>query len=342
MPPKSGLLTDLLLGLKASYARVGQAHLIGLSMIISLTAFALSLWYLLSKFSWQHAWMLLFQADWHWMILATIPTILLFFLVRTVRWFILLRKAGVSIDFVELYFCNAMLVGLGVVTPLNAIELVKVEILKKRNMFDRSQGYSSFALERLMDLLVVVIIAAGAVAVGLPHFFHQAPSLFILLGFAAILGLILLMLMNHRSRLLAAPLSWLRQNLIPYLREPKTLLAVGFFTTLSWLLVAAFWQISLQSVAIPVGFFQVTGIMFILTLLFMVVWVPGNVGTAELGIITFLQYYGIPVVDAQAGALMLRVCSLIVILMAILHLPLWALYAAIKKKIKPVRTLLDS
>jgi uncharacterized membrane protein YbhN (UPF0104 family) len=52
--------------------------------------------------------------------------------------------------------------------------------------------------------------------------------------------------------------------------------------------------------------------------------IPAGVGVADVVAIQSLMALGVPQVDAQAGALILRVYAFVVIAFGLSHLPVWA------------------
>ncbi|NLN75949.1 MAG: flippase-like domain-containing protein, partial [Armatimonadetes bacterium] len=124
----------------------------------------------------------------HWVVIASIlkktnlfllifgcgVSILIFWVLRALRWYILLRKMGVQISIVSLYMCTAITVGLATMTPLRSGEILRTEFLKRYGLLERAPGYGSFIIERIIDMVMVAFLATISVFRGICISFSAA------------------------------------------------------------------------------------------------------------------------------------------------------------------------
>jgi uncharacterized membrane protein YbhN (UPF0104 family) len=242
-------------------------------------------------------------------------TILALWLLRTARWFVLLRAANAPVSFLELYMSTAISLGLAIVTPLQSGEASKIEWLKRRGKLDRKTGYSAYALERLLDLAVVCMFAL----VGLGG--RASPTalvtwLLALLGLALAAVFVIMRLTRLRSRVadFVASLRLL-------MADNAALTKVFALTVAAWLVVAVGWHVCLASLSMVLSIGDTITLVGLITLANVLSFVPGAWGISEIGIAEFLRAIGHEPVAAQAGALILRGYGILTLAIALLHLP---------------------
>ncbi len=279
-----------------------------------------SIWYLATQYEWQASIASLREVDFV-RLAVLIPFLHVAFLaVRTWRWLIIARVSNAEIRFKDLYWISAVLLSLSIITPGQLGEALKIELLKRRGMLDRLPGLGNFALERLLDLLVI----AGMGVVGLAlddrfanrfPWFHDAAILLSAGGF-----LVLLLLWVFGRRRLST--GWLRS-----MREASGAPAVwgkmALLTVAGWGLVAIAWQVTLAVADIRLSVPETLWLISLVTIGTIVSFIPGGVGVADLLTIEALIGVGIEQVVAQSGALMLRAYAFIVVLVGIGHAMCW-------------------
>jgi uncharacterized membrane protein YbhN (UPF0104 family) len=192
--------------------------------------------------------------------------------------------------------------------------------LKKYGLLQRSPGYGTFLVERTLDL--VTLLAMGCVSllttvnVFSNRIYIYGVLVFLFLGCAG--GLLVLMRMPVRGRL---------QQLSLHMRECvadfPTLLMVTAITCVSWAAVAVCWQVFLYSAGIQLEFPKAMAVMSIVALISIVSLIPGGLGVSEVGIARLLIHFGFSAATAQAGAVVLRACSLVAIVLGAIHLGVW-------------------
>lgn len=274
--------------------------------------------YIARSFQWREALVLLSNADLGWFFVGSGSATIAYWVVRAFRWQFLLRGMQVEVGFLDLYLCSSVALSLSIFTPLQSGEVLKIELLKKYGHVGRLPGYSSFMLERVADLYAV--IAMGVVALAFRSGFLSRVTLVFLVALSLALPVVGYLLL-HRLRLDGRAGEFVRQ-LHGGVKSLATLFVLLFSTLLGWLIVALAWQACLLSLNIVLSFNDVLGLLSILTLVTIASFIPGGIGIGEAGITEVLIRFGISEPLAQAGALILRAFSLLVILLGAFHLVL--------------------
>jgi len=110
-----------------------------------------------------------------------------------------------------------------------------------------------------------------------------------------------------------------------YTEQPGSLASAIVLTVCSWLVVAWAWQWCLKCVTVDLGIVESIELMAIMTLVNVLSLIPGAVGISEAGIAMSLQNLGYDAVNSQAGALILRLYSLVMLVLGSTHLFAWRL-----------------
>jgi uncharacterized membrane protein YbhN (UPF0104 family) len=292
-----------------------------LTWIIGGSIFVWSVRYLATAFDWAAILVILRQADPRWLSLAGL-TILVHFLIRTLRWYLMLRKVNPDVPFLDLYFVTAVSLALSLMTPGQSGELIKVELLRNRGLIGRLPGYGSFLVERLADLVVVTslgVVGLLSGAQGLNGWSHLLHALV-----ATVVVVVLAILAFWRLHPVGRLGAWI-DRLRSSAGDGTTLINVFALTLLSWANVAVAWLLCLRSVGVSVSLEQALTLVAIITLGGLLSLVPGALGVAEVLTAVVLHQIGIAAPPAQTGALVLRCYGLMLILVGALHLLIWRL-----------------
>ena len=91
------------------------------------------------------------------------------------------------------------------------------------------------------------------------------------------------------------------------------------------------WQACFFSISITLGLTDMLGLLSIVTLASAVSFIPGGIGIAEAGITELLMSYGISAPLSQAGALVLRALSFLILAIGALH---WLLLLKLKRNVR--------
>ena len=271
--------------------------------------------YIARSFQWREVFALLSGADLVWFLAGGGAAIVAFWIARALRWHLLLHAMQAEVRFVDLYLCSAVALSLSAFTPFQSGELLKVELLKKYSHVGRLPGYSAFLLERVADLYAVIAMGIVALAFRLG---------FLSNGLAVLLAMLLLALpvaaylVLHRLRLKGR-----RGQVVAQIQSgvssPAALCIALVLTFLGWAMIALAWQACILSLSIVLGFTDMLGLLSIVTLASILSFIPGGIGIAEAGVTEILIRDGISEPLAQAGALILRAWSFLIIAMGALH-----------------------
>lgn len=279
--------------------------------------------YVLLTFRWAELARVLAKTDALLFLGGGTATILVYWLLRTARWSVLLGAANDGISVKELYLSTAISLGLAIVTPLQSGEAAKVEWLKRRGKLDRKTGYSAFALERLLDLAVLCTFGLAGLG-GRAWSTSLVPWLLagLAAGAACLVGIARF---AHRDNRLGEFVASFRL----LAGDTALLLKVFGLTVASWLVVALGWHICLASLSIVLHAGDSITLVSLVTLANVLSFVPGAWGISEIGIAAFLRAIGYDPVAAQAGAIILRGYGLLTLAIAVLHLPFAKAFATL-------------
>lgn len=270
-------------------------------------------WRVAIGFDWAAIWAVLRRANWAAFAVTTVATIVLYWLLRAARWAVLLRGDAVKIPFAELYLYTAVAVGFSTVTPFQAGEALKVELLRKHGA-TRASGYGNFVIERALDLFVVLLLALAGVQNQVDASIASAIRLIFAAGVVAA-GVITaaIFLLPHKS--LRRVREWARARLRLQILLPALLLTVA-----SWLTVVAGWAFAVRAVGVNLEFGQALVLTALTTLLAVISFVPGAIGVSEISAANILINFGFAPEIAGAGAVVLRAYALAIVLLAAVHL----------------------
>ncbi len=291
---------------------------------VSAILFVGSIIYILSRFEWRAVYESLQRARILYFLFGTGLALVLYWLARTLRWMILLGNAGVRVAFSDLYCATALSLSLATFTPFQSGEVMKVELLKKRGQLSRISGYGTFAVERFLDLAVVLILAVislGRLSGLIDNGMRLAVAIpFLLLG---ILGGLWLLWHWHRAGHIKEFVDTMRGSI----QSPGVFAVATLLTLIGWVVTAAAWTVGLRSLGIALVFSDVLAVMSIMTLVNILSLIPGGAGISEAGIAEMLLRLGIDTPSAQAGALIVRCYGLWGALLGAAH---WVIWIAIR------------
>jgi uncharacterized membrane protein YbhN (UPF0104 family) len=286
------------------------------ALIVASLVFAASLSYLVGRFQWRQAYHSLLEADFVRLIVLISIGHFAYILVRAWRWRCAVQYANPHVSFFDFYWISAVVVSLSILTPGQIGEVLKIELMKRRGLLGRLPGLGAFALERILDLLVIT--GMGAVSLLFGTFAARYPGLKTGAAFLIVFGLIgLYVLLRFDPGGRTSP--WLAR-MRSSSGSPTTWAMMAALTVCSWSLVGVCWQVALSAVHIRLSFPQILSLLSLVTIGTLVSFVPGGLGVSEVLTSTALINMGIATVTGQAGALILRAYGLIVVLFGLLHL----------------------
>jgi uncharacterized membrane protein YbhN (UPF0104 family) len=290
--------------------------------VVASLVFVASVGYLVKHFELREAFTSLLEANFPKLIVLLSTSHFAFILVRACRWRSAVRHANSHVTFFDFYWITAVVVSLSILTPGQLGEGLKIELMKRRGLVGRLPGLGAFALERVLDLLVVVGMGAtGLVFSGLAKSYRglvMGAAILIILG---LISLYILLLFNPGGRTSL----WLARMRTGS-GSPATWAVMSILTVCSWTLVGVSWQIALFAVGIQLSLPQVLSLLSLVTMGTLLSFIPGGLGVSEVIASAVLTNMGVASVTAQAGALILRAYALIIVLFGLTHLILWVLY----------------
>jgi uncharacterized membrane protein YbhN (UPF0104 family) len=288
--------------------------------VFAATIFAVCAWYLYSHFSWAAGISIFRSADLRWLIGGVGLFFFGYLLVRSLRWQIMIRDKGSKSRFLATYFITTIALGLGMISPAQSGEALKVELTKRYGDLSRWPGAGAFVAERIIDLVVLGAIAlAGLVAYG--PIVRTQGWIFIFAIIAVVATLVLVFFAFTRD-------TFGRAGIVSKFREaspaPFTLVKVGALSIVSWALVASCWKAALMSVGINLSVAQSVWLVAVVAITQFASLIPGGIGAADVVTAELLQIWGYDQEKALAGAIALRAMGLFMICITLLHWAAWA------------------
>ncbi len=249
----------------------------------------------------------------------------LFWVFRALRLQILLHMVTAKqIPLLDLYLATACSSSIAALTPMQAGEATKIELLRRLNALPRIEGYGAFAVERLVDFITLVALTSFAVAVsGLDRFkIVSLPVLIAVAGAVVAIALLATWWLYARS-----PWRHRYSNRFAIQESLQRVPLVLALSCLAWLVTALSWTLCWQAIGVDVALLEATSAMGLVTLVSVLSMVPGAIGVSELGISIALATLGHAGSAAQTGAIAIRLYGLLLIALSVMHFPLFALYA---------------
>jgi len=285
-----------------------------LTLWVGGTLLIIAVGYVLRTFHWSELVDVLGEMDVLLFLGAGGATIIVYWLLRTTRWLLLISVASVRVSFKELYLSTAISLGFAIVTPLQSGEAGKVEWLIRSGKLDRSAGYSAYALERLLDLVVVCTLALIGLG-GRAWSTSVVPLLLAGVGVIAVGLIVVTRTVRFQNRFADFIAGFGRLA-----TDSVMLVKAVSLTIASWLVVAVGWHVCLASLSIELNAGDSITLVSLITIANILSFVPGAWGISEIGIAQFLGAVGHEPLAAQAGALILRGYGLLTLVIATLHL----------------------
>ena len=301
-----------------------------LTVPVAVLVFTASVYYLSMHFRWREAFAVLLKADFVKLAVMITLSHFAYIVVRACRWRVAVRDVIPGVSWLDCYWITAIAVSLSVVTPLQLGEALKIELMKRRGL-GRLPGVGAFALERLLDLIVVSLMAATGIFLGrFSKIYRGVQAGAVVLIIFAFAVLYLLLHFDPGGRISV----WL-VNLRRASTSPKNWAAMGFLTVLSWTLVGIGWNFALRGVRIHLAIPGILTLVSMVTVGLLLSFVPGGLGVSEVVTMTILTNMGIATATAQAGALVLRAYTVVIFLFGLAHLAVWLLCGSHSRKPHP-------
>jgi len=294
------------------------------AMLVATFLLSISLWHLMIQLEWQEAMANVRNSNFGLLITALLLIHFGYICVRTWRWREVLDwHAKPNASLVKLYWISAIVNSLAIITPGQAGEILKVELLKRESLLERLPGLGGVLVERLLDYLAVTgLVCIGLVLdFGLVERFRGIAMLAVLIIMPALLIFYCLV----RSTPIAPNWHWL-EVMRTGTGSPKRWLKIAAATILTWGLIGLSWQVCLLAIGLHLPYHRVLWLVGLITIGSLLSFIPGGIGVADYLAVTSLINLGIPVASAQAGALIIRAYTLTVLAFGLIHLLFWFLY----------------
>jgi uncharacterized membrane protein YbhN (UPF0104 family) len=280
------------------------------STLVAGVVLMLCLRYLFIHFQWQEAFTVLAGARVFQLVGWGAVTVLLYWLLRTLRWYCLLCCHEIHVPFPDLFLITSLSLAFSIVTPFQSGEMMKVEWMKRRGFAGRACGYGIFAVERGMDLAVV--IGAAIVSGFADHFGIGSDASMIWL-----LPVIFFVLAGGKWFLKGKRFEGKTGTFLEAVRTafktPWQGMTVLILTVGAWMMTAVGWHVCLISIGMEIGYIRSLILTLWVTLINILSMVPGAVGVSEVSIAELLIFWGYPAPLSQAGALSLRLYSMLIL-----------------------------
>lgn len=289
-------------------------------LLIGMVIFIICLKYIYKTFQWSEIAHILRNAKLLWLFVAGSCAILLFWFFRSLRWFVLLKVLGVQVGFLKLYFCTAMSLTVSILTPLQSGEILKIELLRRQGMMDRSLGYGSLLLERGLDVFAISIIAVVGIISHMYFDLDQVSFWVVLVGFMTLISLVISLLLKITTWFIT--IEWLKRSSL-HAYDSRSIFIVMVLTFCSWIMVAVSWQFCLFSISIHLELGKTLFMVAALSIINVLSFIPGGLGIFEAGVTEFLLRFDQGAALSQTGAIILRLQMFLVVFLGAVHYALW-------------------
>lgn len=289
-----------------------------LALALGVPLFLASGYYIYHQFQWAEILRILRGAELVPLFVGCSATIVIFWFFRSFRWMLLLKMQGYrAIPFSWLYYSTSSSLALSVVTPFQSGELIKVELFRRRYpALSRSDGYFSFAIERLLDVLVVILITGVGLTLG--SFDTESLLSVSVAGVVCFLFFVLLfsitLRLKHRHPIVGAI-----ANQVDLLASDRWLLMAAVLMTIcAWLSIAAGWWFAFISIDIYLPIIDVIALTGGMTLINVASFIPGGIGISEAGVSLWLEQLDTPTNQATAAAVLTRLYGFLAAVLGLL------------------------
>ena len=264
------------------------------------------------------------RAD-HVKILLYLPLLMLaVWVLRALRWGVVLRSAGVSIDPLRIYLSTATSLGLAAVTPAQSGEMLKIKHAADASKLGLYGGIGGFAAERFYDASVLLMLTILAALVTMKSAAQNFTLVALAVTGVALAGALVLNTIPA-GRLPA----WLVEVLNGFkasTSRPAVAIGLAALTAACWLLTAVSWQVAMSAVGVDVTLAAAMAIVGIVMFAILASMVPAGIGVSELTISGLLVLLGFAPEQALSAALILRVLGLWAVVLGLIH---WCLFESV-------------
>jgi uncharacterized membrane protein YbhN (UPF0104 family) len=289
--------------------------------LVALLVFCWCVYYVVSTFSWSAILPVMARTRLFFFLATTGVTLLAYWALRSLRWRVLLDALKEPrIPFSDLYLCCSSALAFAIITPFQTGEMLKIELLKRHGLVGRFVGYSSFFVERVFDLTIVLSLALVGSVYGLDLGVSQWAIAVVWVVCISIAALAFVAIAHIRPR---GRLASYHEQFRACITSGRVLIKALGASIIAWFIVALGWHFSLLSIGVEQDFMATVGMMAVVALLCVFSFIPGAVGVSEASIAAVMIHFGHPTADAQASALILRCYMLWQLALGGAHALIW-------------------
>jgi uncharacterized membrane protein YbhN (UPF0104 family) len=274
----------------------------------------------LYQFDWRNMLVLLPTLPVGWLLLVMTSGTILVFATSAARWIVVNQLPWEARTIKRVYCYVALAMAASLVTPFQLGELLKIRFAQESGL---KLGHTAvnLALERIADLFAICALGvSGLIYIQTRLFFVALAALFSIMLFSIL-----------TPRMLQGFIAWLGAtsfgDRLRYLAGPplplRNLVIVGVMTFLKWGLTLALWMLIIKLANVDISFWQGSFLLGAVTAISILSMIPGGIGVQEFSVRAMLVGMGIEPLHAETAAIVLRLLTPVMVLIAAAHLPLF-------------------
>lgn len=253
--------------------------------------------------------------------------VVVFLLIRAVRWRFMLDNAPPYGQVFHIQNIGYMLTQL---LPLRLGDVARAILIGNVPPVTIAQGISTMVVERLLDMLFIVVLLPFTLS-GIPSLPEWMRSFALVSGFAAIGGIIVLIIAANQRERAARFADWVLRRFLPFLnratwvqRVDELLLGLKSLTSLRdglilillsvlvWLPVIAAYYFTMRAVGLTPSWVLTGFVVCAAAFSVAVPSTPGQAGPYHVAVIAALQLAGQPATESASFAFLYHVMNIVV------------------------------
>lgn len=248
--------------------------------------------------------------------LMAVGTIVVF-AASAARWIAINQLPWQSKIILHVYCYVSLAMAASLVTPFQFGEVIKVRFARSSGL-TLSNSAVNVAFERIIDLAIIA-------AMGTAGFVYMKTGYSILAVSILVVGtvggmIIPQLLRSIVSRLDHTSLGGHIQSIMPGKLPLRVLAIVGLISSVKWAMTLVLWLAIIRLANVDIGFWQTSFLLGSATAISILSLIPGGIGVQELSIRTILISMGIDTLHAETAAVVLRILTPVMVLIATSHL----------------------
>jgi len=272
------------------------------------------------QFDWRNMVVLLPTLPIGWLLLVMASGTILVFATSAARWIAINQLQWQSQTMKRVYCYVALAMAASLVTPFQLGELLKLKFAQESGL-KLGNSAVNLALERIVDLFTIFALGvAGLIYIQTGLYGVATATLFSI----ALFGI-------FTPRLLQGFIAWLGdtsfgdrlKSLVGPPLPFRSLMIVGVTTFLKWGLTLALWVLIIKLANVDINFWQGSFLLGGVAAISILSMIPGGIGVQEFSVRAMLVGMGIEPLHAETAAIVLRLLTPVMVLIAAAHLPLF-------------------